>query len=126
MTELTIDELKLAQIMRDAANVLRNDGWTQGDYHTPGIGYCAYGAIYKACGLDWSDANCTGDQQAEFIANAVGGYFTENRDRFVGDDRDDIWSLIDFNDEYATSAEDVIAWFETEAAAIEAAANVDA
>lgn len=129
--DITIDETRLAQVMRDAANVLRNDGWAQGDLYVRGEGYCAFGACWKVLGLDHADDmsyHVSWDDIAteNYIVGAINQYFMTNRDRFVTEDDDAeqyIWTLAEWNDHVARSAEDVIAWFETEADNIERAAR---
>jgi hypothetical protein len=103
---------QVAQDLRAAAEVLRRDGWTQGDLGTCDGPKCAVGAAYYVAsdGAEVVYEFCGSDtiRRAEQIADAVAAW--------IGVDRPD---LPTWNDSGKRTADEVIAALEAAADAAE-------
>lgn len=100
-TEAT-PEPTVADVLRDAANVLRRDGWCRGTMHQPTGEHCAIGAITTALGPPSTD-------RTRLYASTADAFRT-----FINTGSIPIW-----NDYTALDGEDVAARMEKAAAAWE-------
>lgn len=94
-----------AQILRDAAELIRTRGWCQGEYEIDGC-LCIFGAVHVALGREPDGIGfTTADRQiADALRSATG-----------------VVIVPDWNDAPGRTAEQVIAAIERAAASIEAA-----
>jgi hypothetical protein len=104
---------QVAADLRAAADVLRRDGWTQGDYVADGC-HCLVGAIVAALGGKDGEGSIPIDNQPRALAarRTLAQHF--------GDMSTDWWAdLIDWNDDPDRTADEVIAALEAAADAAE-------
>ena len=101
-----------AQVLRNAANLIDEFGWIQGNAGNREVGFCAIGALSEVCVGD----NYGLAKAAVVLANDLDSH---SRDH-------DGQAIVEFNDGVAMSLRDVTSAFRVAARALEHGLEVDA
>jgi hypothetical protein len=112
---------QVAADLRAAAEVLRRDGWTQRSYHSDNGCHCALGAIAIVTGYhdmkrgprsggDWPELGCMVGGRPGSAAEWLGEFLNGHPSASV---------VVDWNDKYGRTADEVIAALEAAADAAE-------
>lgn len=105
---------QLAADLRAAAEVLRRDGWTQGDYVGMGGCRCLVGAVTKVLGGDDGEGSVPSDNSERLneVRRAINVQVAGTSDYW--------FDVIDWNDDESRTADEVIATLLAAADAAEA------
>lgn len=103
---MAYDKAAVANVLLEAANVIRRLGWTQGDDQPggPGTSVCAYGAMM--CAVAGTDDVHDVYRQRDLVIDTF-PHATEEFTKVIGNP-----SVAQWNDTVATCQEDVITAFE--------------